>query len=85
MGSSKGGDVAKGRSGLFGRKDGGMWISGLLSKDGLKFYNQQKARLILVYQSVYGEKPRTVSKADVLEFGLRGEEASRQYFERLKG
>lgn len=70
--------------GIFGRKDGGMWISGTLSKAGAERFKQAKAGLEVIYREVYGHLPKTIGKTDVFEFALMGPTVARQVFRGLQ-
>jgi hypothetical protein len=74
------GKQGSGRVGLFGRKDGGVWISGVLSADAGPFYVMAREELLRLYVGIFGEPPGTISKADVIEYALRGRKRTREYF-----
>lgn len=75
----------RGRVGLFGRKGGGLWVSGALTKEGKAAFQRRRKELEALHEDTRGRRPSTVTKADVVEFALRGAEDSREYLSRDSG
>lgn len=63
-----------GRPSLFGLKQGGLWISGGLSEEGSQLFEHKRQELEALLRRHKSEA--RVSKADVVEYLLRGKQAT---------
>lgn len=70
----------KGKRSMFGRAAGGLWISGQISKPAAALFKVQRAHLVRIYREIFGAAPKAVSKANVIEYVLRGDAATIDLF-----
>lgn len=69
---------------MFGPTGGGMWFSGQLNAGATKVFKEREIELRRVYRKVYGCEPSAVSKANVIEFALRGPKNAEAILHALK-
>lgn len=69
---------------MFGPKDDGIDIHGLITREGSGFFNEARAQVFDLYVKVFGREPAAVSDADVIEYLARGVRETRKYFRARK-
>jgi hypothetical protein len=74
-----------GRRSIFGDKDDGARVQGMLTKKGGQAFEWKRQELAALYERIVGRSPGTVSDGDTIEFIARGEAETRKHLEKLRG
>lgn len=72
----------RGRASIFRDKEDGKNVHGIITKAGARRFEDRRKDLSELYQQVHGQRPTTVSDADVIEFMARGYDNTRDYLEK---
>lgn len=73
-----------GRRSIFGDKDDGTRVQGMLTKKGGQAFEWKRQELAALYERVVGRKPGTISDGDTIEFISRGEAEATRLLEKLR-
>lgn len=73
-----------GRRSIFGDKDDGVRVQGMLTKRGGQSFEWKRQELGALYERIVGRSPGTVSDGDTIEFIARGEAETRKHLEKLR-
>ena len=71
-----------GRRSIFGSKEDGYRVQGVLTKEGGRRFEQARRALAKLVAEVTGRTPVGISDADAIEALARGEDETRRYLRR---
>lgn len=73
-----------GRRSIFGDKDDGVRVQGMLTRKGGQSFEWKRQELAALYKRIVQREPGTVSDGDTIEFIARGEQETRRHLEKLR-
>ena len=76
--------MALGRPCIWGNKDDGQRVQGIITKRGGQEFEWLRQELAALYKRVMGREAAAISDADVMEFSVRGAVEAVKALEALK-
>lgn len=73
-----------GRNSIFRGKEDGYRVQAIITKVGGRRFDAARKELALLYRTIRGSEPTSVSDADVVEFLARGRADTENYIAALK-